>query len=235
MTGLRPFFPFYGSKWNIARHYPAPAHDLVVEPFAGGAGYATFYGVPRAQLVDLDPIIVGVWSYLLRVSAAEILALPELPNVGDSVDDYPMLPQEARWLIGFWINRGSSTPAKSRTAYSARTDRGQLVWGARAKARIAQQLPALANWSIREGNYELADVGLATYFVDPPYGDKGRYYRKRFDAFDALGSWCRGLHGQAIVCEGPGATWLPFEPLGSFKSTRGRAEEFVWLSDRAGG
>lgn len=225
---IRPLFPYYGSKWNVARYYPPPEHDLVVEPFAGGAGYACFYGAKRAHLYDADPIIDGTWDYLLRVSPQEVMALPEMPEVGDSVDNYP-LPQEAKWLIGFWLNRGSATPKKSRTAYSARTDRAQLNWGARAKERVASQLHLIAGWSITNAAYAQAEDDEATWFVDPPYGDKGRFYRVPFSDFDALGDWCRRRRGLLIACEGPGATWLPFTALGSFKSSKGRATEVVYV------
>lgn len=231
MKTLRPFFPFYGSKWNIARHYPAPTRGLVVEPFAGSAGYSTFYGCQRVALFDADPIIAGVWSYLLGVTAAEILALPELLEVGDSVDNYD-LPQEARWMIGFWLNRGSASPKKSRTAYSARSDRHQMNWGDKAKQRIASQLPSLEGWTIQNKPYHGAPNVEATWFVDPPYGDKGRFYRVRFSDFHTLGIWCRERQGRLIACEGPGATWLPFTDLGSFKSTKGRASEVVCIIDK---
>lgn len=228
---LRPFFPYYGSKWNIARHYPEPSHGLVIEPFAGGAGYATFYGCPKVLLYDADPIIAGVWSYLIRASASEIMALPELPEVGDSVDNY-VLPQEAKWLIGFWLNRGSASPKKSRTAYSARTDRAQLNWSLKAKERIASQIGAIRNWEVKHAPYHAAPNLTATWFVDPPYGDKGRFYRVRFNDFHALGEWCRQRTGRLIACEGTGANWLPFIELGSFKTTKGRATEVVCIIDR---
>ncbi len=225
---MRPFFPYYGSKWNLARYYPAPERKLVIEPFAGGAGYSTFYTCPRVLLIDADHIVCGVWDYLLRVSEREILALPEMPNVGDSVDNYD-LPPEAKHLIGFWLNRGSATPKKSRTAYSARTDKAQLNWGPRAKQRIVSQIPLIAGWSVRHGSYADAPDERATWFVDPPYGDKGRFYRVQFDDFVVLGPWCRERRGDLIVCENPDATWLPFEPLGSFKTSKGRANEAVFL------
>lgn len=229
---LRPFFPFYGSKWNIARHYPAPLPGLVVEPFAGGAGYATFYGCAQVLLVEADPIIAGVWRYLMGVTPAEIIALPLLPDVGNNVDDCA-LPQEAKWLIGFWLNRGSATPKKSRTAYSARTDRAQLNWGQRAKERIASQLPRLEGWRVRDGSYETAPDVEATWFIDPPYGDKGRFYRVGFSDFAALGPWCEARRGRVLVCERDDATWLPFRPLGSFKSSLGRANEGLFSRDAA--
>lgn len=226
---MRPFFPFYGSKWNIARYYKPPRHECVVEPFAGSAGYSLFYEPKRVTLVDADPIIAGLWAYLLRTSVQEILALPELPEVGDCVDNYS-IPQEAKWLIGFWLNRGSATPKKSRTAYSARTDKAQLNWGRRAKERIASQLPGLVNWSVVHGSYESLTPHDAqtTYFVDPPYTDKGKFYRVPFNEYTHLGVWCRSVAGQVIVCEGVGASWLPFTPLGDFKSSKGRALEVKW-------
>jgi hypothetical protein len=226
---MRPFFPYYGSKWNVARYYPAPEHDLVMEPFAGGAGYATFYGAKRARLYDADPIIAGVWSYLMAVAATEIMALPEMPEVGDCVDNYD-LPQEAKWLIGFWLNRGSAQPKKSRTAYSARTDRAQLNWGPRAKERIASQLGGLAGWTVKNATYADAVGEEGTWFVDPPYGDKGKFYRVPFSDFETLGAWCLRRRGLLIACEGPGARWLPFTALGSFKSTKGRATEVVYVA-----
>lgn len=225
---MRPFFPYYGSKWNIARHYPKPAHDFVIEPFAGAAGYATFYDCPRVHLVDADPIIAGIWAYLINVSVAEILALPEIPEVGDSVDNYA-IPQEAKWLIGFWLNRGSASPKKTRTAYSARSDKAQLNWGARAKERIASQLEGIRGWTVTHGSYADITNTEATWYVDPPYIDKGRYYRKPFAEFDDLGRWCRTRRGMVMVCEGAGASWLPFRPLGEFKTSLGRAAEALFL------
>ncbi|TXH15676.1 MAG: hypothetical protein E6R03_06770 [Hyphomicrobiaceae bacterium] len=227
---MRPFFPYYGSKWNIARYYPCPRHAHVVEPFAGSAGYSLFYEPKRVTLIDADPVIAGLWSYLLRVSQREILSLPELPEVGDCVDNYA-IPQEAKWLIGFWLNRGSAQPKKSRTAYSARSDKSQLNWGPRAKERIASQLPGLAGWTITEGAYEQhAHCNDATYFVDPPYVEKGKFYRVGFSNYEELSRWCRAIPSQAIVCEGVGATWLPFKALGDFKSSKGRALEVRWLN-----
>lgn len=230
---MRPFFPYYGSTWNRARYLPPPRYSLVRERFAGSAGYSLFYDCPRVELVDKDPLIAGLWAYLMRVSAAEILALPEMPQPGDSVDNYA-LPQEAKWLIGFWLNRGSAQPKKSRTAYSARSDKAQLNWGETAKRRIAVQLPGLEGWTVREGDFDDGDATECTWLIDPPYVEKGSFYRTKFGEHARLGEWCKKLPGQVIVLEGEGADWLPFRSLGQFKTSNGKSEEQVWLSDGSG-
>lgn len=227
---MRPFFPFYGSKWNMARYYPAPGEGLVIEPFSGAAGYSTFYDCKSVKLFDIDPIITGIWDYLLRVSPEEIMALPEMPNAGDCVDDYN-LPPEAKWLIGFWLNRGSAQPKKSRTAYSARSDKGQLNWGAKAKHRIASQLSGIEGWSIDNRSFDHIQNEEATWFIDPPYEDKGKYYRYPFSRFSELAEWSTGRKGRRIVCEGAGAVWMPFQPLGEFKTSGGKALEVVHISE----
>lgn len=216
--------------WNRARYFPAPHQDLVVEPFAGSAGYSLFYDCRRVNLYDIDPIICGVWDYLLNVEPEEIFSLPNMPEVGDNVDNY-RLPQEAKWLIGFWLNRGSSQPKKSRTAFGTRHDRAQLLWGPAAKQRIVAQLPIIEEgWTITEGSYDRASDEEATWLIDPPYRDKGRYYRHSFDAFENLATWSRRRRGLVMVCEQAGADWLPFEPLGSFKSTKGRTNEVAYIA-----
>lgn len=224
---MKPLFPFYGSKWRDAKRYPAP-QGMVVEPFAGSAGYSLYYEPEKVLLVDADPILVGVWDYLIHVSVEEVLALPDL-EVGVSTDTLA-LPQEARWLIGFWLNRGSAQPKKSRTAFSARTERSQLVWGERARQRIASEIEGVRHWEVRHGSYDSIPNYDATWYVDPPYVDKGRYYRYHDVDRDALATWCQGLKGQVIVCEQEGADWLPFRPLATIKSTKGTSVEVVWTA-----
>lgn len=224
---LKPLFPFYGSKWRDAKRYTEP-RGPVIEPFAGSAGYSVYWGVQRAKLFDVDPIIVGLWSYLIKVKADEIMRLPDL-EVGQSVDDFT-LPQEAKWLIGFWLNRGSAQPKKTKTAFSARTERAQLVWSLRARERIAGQLEGIREWTIEHRSYADVPEQDATWFVDPPYVDKGRYYRFKNVDYTHLATWCRARNGNLIVCEQAGATWLPFEPLAVIKSTKGTSSEVAFMS-----
>jgi hypothetical protein len=224
---MRPLFPFYGSKWRDAKRYPPPRNGYVIEPFAGSAGYSVFYAPERVTLRDADPIIIGVWKYLIGASEREIRALPDL-DVGESVDGLNV-SQEARWLIGFWLNRGSAQPKKTKTAFSARTERAQLVWSERARARIAGDLHTIRHWTAVCGDYGGTERSDATYFIDPPYVEKGRHYRINKVDHAAVASWSRGLPGDLIVCEQEGATWLPFTPLATIKSTRGTSSEVAFV------
>lgn len=212
---------------------PPPIYGEVIELFAGSAGYSTFYGCEEVLLVDKDPIITAVWEYLILEATPDgIMSLPDLPNVGDTVDDCD-IPQAAKWLIGFWLNRGSATPKRTRTAYSARTDRAQLNWSPRAKERIAAQLPALEGWSILCDSYETVSPRPATWIIDPPYQDKGRHYRVSSVDYADLADFARYLPGQVIVSEGSDADWLPFVSLGDFKTSAGKSRELIWTETHA--
>lgn len=227
---MRPLFPFYGSKWRDARKYGAPTGH-VIEPFAGSAGYSTYYEPELVTLVDKDPILVGVWRYLIAATAEDILALPDL-EPGQNIDELG-LPQGAAWFVGFWLNRGSASPKKTQTRWSRGTEKSQLVWGERARERVASEVHKVDRWSIVTGDFEDAPrLPEATYFIDPPYVDKGRYYRVRLSETDypRLAEWTLGLPGRRIVCEQEGADWMPFRPLAEIKSTRGTSREVIWDS-----
>lgn len=226
---MRPFFPYYGSAWNKARYLPRPYFKFVREPFAGSAGYSLFYNCYNVELIEKDPIVVGVWEYLINASAEEIMDLPEMPEVGDNVDNYH-IPQEARWLIGFWLNRGSSQPKKSRTAYSARSDKAQLNWGNKAKERIVTQIPYISEWKITEGEYDCGSSSECTWLIDPPYIEKGKFYRKNDINYAKLAKWSLSRPGQTIVLEGANAEWLPFSSIGSLKTSKDKAEAKYWTN-----
>ncbi len=233
-AGLRPFFTYYGGKWRDAvKNYPAPRFGTIVEPFAGSAGYSMRYPDRRVILCDLDPVIAGLWTYLVGVTEAEILAIPDLSDE-ETVHDLGVC-EEARWLVGFWLNKGVSQPRVSPSAWMRSGIRPGSFWGPEVRRRVANQLQFIRHWEVRHGSYEDIDVGgPATWFVDPPYAGPGSHYRCGSSGvdFDALASWCLARQGQTIVCEASGATWLPFRDLGDMKSTRAtRSAEAVYLSE----
>jgi hypothetical protein len=232
--GLRPFFSYYGSKWSLGRHYSAPAHDTIVEPLAGSAGYGLFHHKRRVVLIDSDEAVAGLWQYLIRVSAAEIMALPA---GAECVDDVPG-PQEARWLVGFWLGRATAFPRRSLSKWGRTRRWPTSFWGEYIRDRIASQVDSIRHWTARCGSFETCDDISATWFVDPPYERQGRFYRSGPIDRAALADWCRARRGQVIVCENEGADWLPFEPFRTARanSSRGKgrtSREVVWQQERA--
>lgn len=235
-ASLRPFFGFYGGKWRDApKNYSPPHHDTIVEPFAGSAGYSVRHADRKVILGEIDEVIYGVWHYLLHATADEIRAIPDL-EPGQTVADLS-IPQEARWLVGFWLNRGASHPRKGPSAWMRAGIRPGSFWGERVRQTIAAQVDRIRHWQVFNCSYEnLPFSGAATWFVDPPYQNQGKHYRYGAEDVDfkALGPWCRTRPGQVIVCENAGADWLPFVTLGDVKTTRARARsvEAVWTQER---
>lgn len=241
---LDPLFPYYGSCHSMAPKYPRPRYNRVIEPFAGSSCYSLHHWQRDVVLVERDPVIAELWRYLLRVSPAEVLALPDL-EPEQSTDDLEVEPA-ARSLIGLWANQGNSYPCKKKSSWAAVVDarrrQQRLTWDARARARIARQLEAIRHWTIVEGDYaEATDhrgssapwLERATWFIDPPYiGRPGSHYRYGSKGIDytELAAWARTLEGQVMVREQFGATWLPFEGLGTVHGQRGKSTEVAWFS-----
>jgi hypothetical protein len=158
----------------------------------------------QVLLYDSNPQIQAVWKYLIHAAPDDILGLPDM-NTGDSLNDMSQLSQSEKWLIGFCINPASSQPkitASKRTAWN------------RYKKVIAGNVPKIKHWCMVPHPYTIAPDIVATWFIDPPYQQAGKYYYgyNQMD-FTALGLWCRARHGQIIVCENAGADWMDFDVL----------------------
>jgi site-specific DNA-adenine methylase len=215
LEALRQFFPYYGSKWRAAKLYEQPRFGCVLEPFAGAAGYSLHFPDRKIILNDLDPVIANLWRYLVAVSESEILALPTKIN---HVDEH-ILPQEAKHLIGFWLNKGAATPNKSPSAWVRSGIRPNSSWGEAVKNRIASQLEYIRHWRVFNESYEKMLDQNGTWFIDPPYQNWGKRYRFKNLDFKKLSDWIMTRKGQVIVCEQEGAEWLPFMKLGKVKSS----------------
>lgn len=216
---LSPVLSYYGSKFKRARMYPPPAHGVIIEPFAGAAGYSLNYADRDVVLVDRDPRIAEIWRWLIGASRDDVLHLPLL-TIGQTIDDVGPLPRGARELIRGLVQTSAtgrnrlSTNAKNALAANPNTP---AFWGEACRARLAIVCEKIKHWTIVEGSYFDVDSSVpATWFVDPPYnnkaGDTYRFNRAQID-YAHLGEWCRSRRGQVIVCENEGATWLPFEPI----------------------
>lgn len=211
-------------------------HDTIIEPFAGAAGYALRYPDRKVVLVEKNPKVAATWRYLLRVSAAEVRALPDLgPN--QSVNELAII-EEARLLVGWWVNKGTTSPCKTASAWMREGTHPGSFWGPQIRERIALQVDRIRHWRLIEGDYTDAPDVEATWFIDPPYISAGKHYPTQPVEFNALGAWCQARRGQVMVCENVGATWLPFQPFITIQANPSknggkRSHEALWTNEGA--
>ena len=230
---MRPFFSYYGAKFTGAKYYGAPRCDVVIEPFAGSACYATRWQPAAAKLYDLSPDICAIWDWLIHCSPNDVAALPDAFEHFDEVLALPLAP---RRLVQFWIAKGRAEPSGrlSPWYFQYRNSNDCRVWGAAVKRRIIAQKPLIERWTVDQASYRDIPLIEAHWHVDPPYNNEAgsRYPFSDID-FQHLAAWCQSLPGEVDVCENVGAAWLPFEPLYEVVSTRGRrsgkySKEAVW-------
>jgi hypothetical protein len=208
---MQIFFPYYGAKLKLAADLGPPQRDHVIEPFAGSAGYSVFWEPPQVTLIERDPVVFGVWHYLQAVTVTELLRLPSDISSLDQLPAY--VPQEARWLIGFWFNHGLAVPAARRSNWARQARYQGRFWSKTVKLRLAAQVPKIKHWKLIEGSYECAPDIDAHWHIDPPYKSTGHPYKYNGINYQVLAEWCLQRRGFLQVCEAQGEDWLPFEAL----------------------
>lgn len=208
-----------------------PKYDLVIEPFAGGAGYSLRWQPRKVILVERNPIVASLWRYLIAVRSEEIQSLP---IYFDHIDDLKIC-QEAKYLIGFWISCGGSAPKKRRSKWARdhiQTIPGS-VWSERTRDRIALQCNLIRHWQIIEGDYTSAPDVEAHWIIDPPYQVAGVNYPCHEVNYQELAAWSMARTGYVVVHENEGASWLPFKKFMDLKSMNGKhrtgiSREVIW-------
>ena len=213
-------FYYYGRKERIFDKYPKPKHDILIEPFAGSAAYAMNYYERNVILVEKDEKIASLWQYLINVSSDEIMSLPLLDK-GQSLnnEEFSYLTDVQKYLIGFYLNPGSSQPKKSPGKFCA--------WTEKNKIKLSKELI--------HGDYTMAPNEKATWYIDPPYqGNGGQYYRygnKNFD-YESLKNWIMDRSGQIIVCENTEADWMDFKPLVEIQGQKKKTTEVIFYLEK---
>ena len=234
-------FAYYGAKHGLARKYPRPRYPLIIEPFAGAAGYSCHWATSAHHVVlaDLDPAVVRLWQRVQQMDGQRLDRLTAQVTSGEATHDPLIL--------------GSGGSVSLRRALSgegspmAVTPRMRTDWP-QVRRRIEGSLPLIRRWDIGVSDYrDLVDVE-ATWFIDPPYqpnvayrsdsggGDGYRYSAEALD-YDELADWCRSRRGQVIVCEQSPAAWLPFTPIARQANTGNGGSvtvrtEVVWFNDQ---
>lgn len=219
---VKNLWTYYGTKKKLAKYYPEPTCDIIIEPFCGAAQYSLYGDNWKKQvyLVDKYETITRIWQYLIQANEKDILSLPDL-ELGQNVDDFSTLSDEEKWLIGFCINPASAMPKK--------TSRERSRWS-KNKLEIAKNLYKIKHWKVKCDDYHNIKNVKATWYIDPPYQFGGIYYRMNNKTIDykELGEWCRTRNGQIIVCENTKADWLDFNPLVELNGQLHVTTEAIW-------
>jgi len=220
-------FYYYGRKKRIVKSYPKPLHDTIIEPFAGSAAYAMEYYDKNVFLIELNPKIYKAWDFLIKATPSDILSLPILTDnqcLNDA--EFNRLTESEKYVIGLFLNPGSSTPKKSPGNYCA--------WNEKNRKLLSEDVLKVKHWTVINGDYREGGNMTATWFVDPPYQKSGgQYYQfgnKDFD-YPALAEWCMSRQGQVIVCENSSGTWMDFKPLVDIKGQRHKTSEVMWYRE----
>jgi hypothetical protein len=217
---------YYGTKKKLAKYYPKPQYDTIIEPFCGAAQYSLFENnwEKNVYLIDKYQVIIDIWKYLINASPKDILSLPDLQE-GDNVDDFSSLCKEEKMLIGFCINPASAQPKK--------TSRERSRWN-KNKTEIANNLYKIKHWKVKCDEYYNVKNTKATWFIDPPYQYGGIYYRinnKNID-YNNLSTWCKERNGQIIVCENTKADWMDFKPLVKLNGQLHETTESIYYKEK---
>ena len=211
-------FYYYGRKKQIAKHYPDPNFDTIVEPFAGSAAYSLHgeHWKRNIILIEKDERVAGIWRWLIEeATPEEILEMPDL-EIGEKSSEFLHIIHAAT-KMAFHYRTIKITPVLARN------------WGI-SKRHMANNLHKVKHWQIICGDYTEAPDVEATWFIDPPYKkESGRGYKYGSDLIDyeSLAEWALNRRGEIVFCEGEHGDYLPFRPLMDSKGVAGKTNKEV--------
>jgi len=209
-------FYYYGRKKQFARYYPAPNHEIIVEPFAGSAAYSLHGSNWRKQviLIERDERVAAIWEWLIsEASPSDFERMPELKE-GERSSEFLHIVHAAT-KMAFHYKTIKVTPVLARN------------WEIN-KRLMALNLPKIKHWKIICGDYKQSPNIEATWFVDPPYKNSpGRGYKYGSDKinYENLALWVEQRKGEVICCEGESGDYLPFQPIIECKGVAGKTSK----------
>lgn len=223
---IGPLFKHFGSKWSGAKHYPAPSRGLIIEPYAGGAGYSLNYVDKCVTIWDDDKHLQMLWLYLIyQATESQIRDIPLDVPEGTDIRTLGLSYGQAL-LLKHWQRTNNCGDCWTISPWGDKP--GQ--WTANTRARVAEQVYAIKHWQFSRPTW----AEEATWFIDPPYLYNYRY-RFPTDSFDfkLLAARVNALprNAQVIACEatcpktGRVPDYLPFVPNHRQVTSRRKATE----------
>ncbi len=235
---IGPFFKWFGSKWQSAKHYPKPLNTgIIFEPFAGSAGYACNYFWRDVVIYDIDICINKLWKWLIEdASEKDILSIPVDLELNTDIRDFK-LSFGQKLLLKNWQRTNNVGDCWTISPWCNKP--GQ--WTESTRYRISQQIGEIKHWKFKPIDY----LTSGTYFIDPPYEFNYDYNCRYFNYHDLVTLIRRiPLNSRIIACEavcpetGEIPTYLSFkENHVSVTSRRKKndnhhSRELIWTEDR---
>jgi len=217
-------FYYYGRKKQIAKKYPEPNFETIIEPFAGAAAYSFHNDNWKKQviLIEKDQRVADIWNWLIDEATADsITNLPDLMP-GEKSSEFLHIIHAAT-KMAFKYKTIKVTPVLARN------------WEI-SKRVISSNIHKIKHWSITCGDFSISPDIEATWFIDPPYkGPQGMGYEQSSALlnYDELANWALDRKGELIFCEGELGDYLPFHPLVDLKGVAGKVskEKIFYRSD----
>lgn len=225
-------FHYYGSKNKIAKYYPKPKYNLIIEPFAGTASYSLLYYSNEVLLNDKFDKIYSIWNWLINDADKKFILNNSNFFAGQDISSLDF-PQAYKDLVGFCINRGSAAPRNIVQKWSCQV-KSKPNWASTTwfkLNKIADTLESVRHWKIQNSDYRNLENVEATWFIDPPYQFGGSFYVENLIDYDELREFCLTRKGQVIVCENSKASWLDFKPLVEITGQSKKSLEMIWTNE----
>jgi len=227
-----PLFKWFGSKWSASKYYPAPTHEIVVEPYAGSAGYSLRHADKRVSLAEKNQQVRTLWYWLIK--EARESDIREIPlNIPEGTDIRSLdLSYGQSLLLKHWQRTNNVGNCWTVSPWGNKP--GQ--WTENTRSRVASEFHLIKHWQIDCDAFNLFNEAEefaktdepCTWFIDPPYEFNYQYRLDPID-YNMLASSINNLPGQIIVCEaicsktGKVPNWLPFEPFRNTVTSRRKA------------
>lgn len=231
MIKVGPMFKWFGSKWQSAKRYPQPIYGKIIEPFAGGAGYSLNYSDRQIVLDEADPNLRLLWKWLINSAAGKPSLIRDIPldmPVGFDIRRLELEHGQAL-LLKHWQRTNNVGDCWTISPWGNMP--GQ--WTANTRARLADEVGAIAHWEIGDPYTNAHIDEPATWFIDPPYQFNYRYRKDlpdvKYDRFDSLVQTI-SKDSLIIVCEAVGKKgeipdYLPFSQSHNSVTSRRKPDQ----------
>lgn len=213
-------FYYYGRKKKLAKYYPVPIYDTIIEPFCGSAAYSLHGENWKKQviLIEKDERIYDIWNWLINKATEEnILNIPDLIK-GEYTENFLQ--------ILHCSSKHSFSYKKVKT-----TEIMMKNWNSNKKI-MAKNLYKVKHWKIINDDYLNSPNLEATWFIDPPYfseAGNGYYHSNKNINYNNLVNFVNSRQGEVICCDCEEANYLPFTELTELKGIGGKkSKEMIY-------